>query len=210
MPRRGRLGLRGESHRPAGGYLLFSPLGEVWSWGGFFRRDTWGKGLPPRQAGRCFATLSKPLSAREVVAETIDTGRAAVCWRNCGFAGKAAQPVESPAGGGPLLINTPFVPRIGNGKRKRRRKIPAPFLLALLGLGKGLSGKSRLSTAPGREEMMALAASWSRTSADLGVRGVLQLLVHGEEVLHLVEDMPGQLGDVLVIVVGWGRQRGWR
>ena len=49
---------------------------------------------------------------------------------------------------------------------------------------------------------MALAASWSRTSPDLGVRGVLQLLVHGEEVLHLVEDVPGQLGDVLVIVVG--------
>ena len=37
--------------------------------------------------------------------------------------------------------------------------------------------------------------------ANLCAGGVLQLLVHREEVLHLVEDMPGQLGDVLVIVV---------
>ena len=85
------------------GYLLFSPLGEqVWELGWFFRRDTWGKGFATEASRALLCHAFQTLSAREVVAETIDTGRAA----------------NRPPGGGPCCINTPFVPRIGNGKNR--------------------------------------------------------------------------------------------
>lgn len=92
------------------GYLLFSPLGEqVWELGWFFRRDTWGKG---------FATLSKPSPPGRSSPKPSTPAGLPVCWRNWGFAGKAPSRWNRPPGGGPCCINTPFVPRIGNGKNR--------------------------------------------------------------------------------------------
>lgn len=105
------------------GYLLFSPLGEqVWELGWLFRRDTWGKG---------FATLSKPSPPGRSSPKPSTPAGLPVCWRNCGFAGKAPSRWNRPPGGGPCCINTPFVPRIGNrknrngaGKFQRRFSLP--------------------------------------------------------------------------------------
>ena len=86
------------------GYLLFSPLGEqVWELGWFFRRDTWGKGFATEASRVLLCHAFQTLSAREVVAETIDTGRAARVLEKLWFRREGAQPVESPAGGRTLL-----------------------------------------------------------------------------------------------------------
>ena len=86
------------------GYLLFSPLGkQVWELGWFFRRDTWGKGFATEASRALLCHAFQTLSAREVVAETIDTGRAARVLEKLWFRREGAQPVESPAGGRTLL-----------------------------------------------------------------------------------------------------------
>ena len=86
------------------GYLLFSPLGEqVWELGWFFRRDTWGKGFATEASRALLCHAFQTLSAREVVAETIDTGRAARVLEKLWFRREGAQPVESPAGERALL-----------------------------------------------------------------------------------------------------------
>lgn len=101
------------------GYLLFSPWGSrCGSWGGFSAETPGAKALPPRQAGRCFATLSKPSPPGRSSPKPSTLAGLPVCWRNCGFAGKAPSRWNRPPGGGPCCINTPFVPRIGNGKNR--------------------------------------------------------------------------------------------
>lgn len=82
----------------------FPPLGEqVWELGWFFRRDTWGKGFATEASRALLCHAFQTLSAREVVAETIDTGRAARVLEKLWFRREGAQPVESPAGGRTLL-----------------------------------------------------------------------------------------------------------
>ena len=71
--------------------------------GWFFRRDTWGKGFATEASRALLCHAFQTLSAREVVAETIDTGRAARVLEKLWFRREGAQPVESPAGGRTLL-----------------------------------------------------------------------------------------------------------
>lgn len=100
------------------GYLLFSPLGEqVWELGWFFRRDTWGKGFATEASRALLCHAFQTLSAREVVAETIDTGRAARVLEKLWFRREGAQPVESPAGGeDPAVSIRPSCQGLGTGK----------------------------------------------------------------------------------------------
>ena len=96
--------------------------------------------FPPRHLGQrlchrasrallCHAFQT--LSAREVVAETIDTGRAARVLEKLWFRREGAQPVESPAGGRTLLYQYALRAkdwerenRNGAGKFQRRFSLP--------------------------------------------------------------------------------------
>ncbi len=102
------------------GYLLFSPLGkQVWELGWFFRRDTWGKGFATEASRALLCHAFQTLSAREVVAETIDTGRAARVLEKLGFrrdrrpAGGIARRGEDPA-----VSIRPSCQGFGNGKNR--------------------------------------------------------------------------------------------
>lgn len=116
----GRLGLRGESHRPAGGLpACFPPWGSrCGSWGGFSAETPGAKALPPRQAGRCFATLSKPSPPGRSSPKPSTLAGLPCAGETVVSPGRRPAGGNRPPGGGPCCINTPFVPRIGNGKNR--------------------------------------------------------------------------------------------
>lgn len=81
------------------GYLLFHPVEEqVWELGWFFRRDAWGKGFATEASRGLLGAAFGEFFAREVVAETIDSGRATHLLEKLGFQKVDSQPVKSPQG----------------------------------------------------------------------------------------------------------------
>lgn len=95
----------------------FPPWGSrCGSWGGFSAETPGAKALPPRQAGRCFATLSKPSPPGRSSPKPSTPAGLPVCWRNCGFAGKAPAGGIARRGEDPAVSIRPSCQGLGTGK----------------------------------------------------------------------------------------------